>query len=111
MTSGSATVSGIPLSVVKGTGNVGYEGNEHVSDVTASVGHFHVGQVVSGSGIAAGTVINDVYYGIDETSLELSQIITATVTGAELTSAAPSPFVAGESISGAGIPGHDDHRG
>jgi hypothetical protein len=107
LTSGSPTVTGIPLPPVKGTGNVLHStgkdnqtGNSEVTGVTASVGEFRPGQAISGPGIAPGAHINSV----NGTTLGLSTENTKAVTGAALTSAGLSPFTPGESIGGAGIP-------
>jgi hypothetical protein len=103
LTSGSSTVSGIPLSPVKGTGTVlvrhgGALGE--VIDVAATVGRFHRGEVISGPDIPP----NDEITEVTGTTLELSQDATGFVSGAQLTSTAPSPFSVGEVVTGAGIP-------
>ncbi len=116
LTSGSPTVTGIPLPAVKGTGNVvagagsgpghcapsgaGDAPDHCVLGVSASVGEFHAGEAISGPGIAPGTTIQSVV----GTKLTLNQPTTESVQGAQLTSTAPSPFADGEVVSGVGVP-------
>ena len=103
VTTGSSTITGIPLPPVKGTGNVIKTTDIAQSEVTGivtSVGHFESGQPISGPGIPPGDSIQEVR----GTALRLTERPTETVSGAALTSTEAPPFTFGEAIAGAGIP-------
>jgi hypothetical protein len=104
LTSGSTTVSSIPLAPVTGIGNIVPSPREdqsgEVVDLTTSTGHFHVGEVISGPGLPSGTRIN----AVKGSTLQLTQRPAEAVAGAALTAAGPIPFVHGETVVGAGIP-------
>jgi hypothetical protein len=100
VTSGSATITGIPLATVKGTGTVGTGFLNVVTGVVASVGRFHPGQAISGPGIAPGTHIS----GVKGTTLLLDSNATEKVASAVLTSSEPVTVAVGETLAGLGVP-------
>jgi hypothetical protein len=107
LTAGSPTVS-VPLALVKGTGHVRYPGSAsgepEVAAVTTTAGQFLPGRPISGPGIAPGTHIRTVETNAQGTTLTLTNLTTADVSGAELTSSGPLEITAGEALRGNGIP-------
>ena len=115
LSSGTPTLSAIPVAPVRGPGNVLHpsECESHafaecflVTGVSASVGRFRAGQAISGAGILPGTHIDEVVPPGTHTisgaritevgsTLVLSGVTSAAVSGAVLLSGALSPFVCG----------------
>jgi hypothetical protein len=105
-TSGSSKLSGFPVPLVKGTGNVDSTYRK-VTAVATSVGHFLIHHPIMGPGIPPETYITNIEEdipGVSGAILRLSKDPTASVSGAELTSDGPLPFAEGEAVSGAGVP-------
>ena len=115
LSSGSETVSALitakgtgDLSAATGTGTFS-AGSQTITGLTTSTGAFAVGQRIKGAGIPGATLITST----SATTLSLSKPVTESGAGAELQagstvvtglSTALGRFVAGQRLSGAGIP-------